>query len=192
MKAPHDPVSGGRETGAWRRLFWYGLAAVLLFIAVRAMFGGTQDSAAPPAARRPPTRAVAECPSPQQDAYFREVGRHAGTIGNSFGRLGSRFTQAAENDALMVTDEWRLAVVTELAKLKIASSLIRELNPPPGVESIHVLMSRLPHQLDDFTAATASGIDNLDVSQLERAGDMMTAITTTAGDMTAILRSFCT
>ena len=91
----------------------------------------------------------------------------------------------------MFTDDWKLAIVVDLARLNIVGGPIREVAPPPGVKTLHVLVGGLPAWFDDYIGAITSGVDDFEAAQLNQAIGILDALTTTFREIGILTDSLC-
>lgn len=144
------------------------VGAVLLAIVVLGSLADSGEEITPtesPAAAASVAPSPSEPPAPTSDptvvAYRAQMSEQMGTLGESMGR----FAELSQEPKLL-DEEWRMSLAIELGTWMAAHTEVQEMTPPAGYEAFHGKYTEALAKLNDAAGHIASGLDNVDVEQI--------------------------
>jgi hypothetical protein len=146
----------------------------------------TQTAAALPANTSTPAPTKTPFPSPTVDVYRNELAARFGRYNEAFQLFAGQTVALANDNTLIVSDEWKVQTAVSLVMLESAA---KEIESIPGVnaqyEKLDSYMKAIAQETYLLVSNYASGIDNLDLNALNRANaniELITQYTRLAGD----------
>ena len=172
-----EPSSGKPRAATNRRILLGTAGALVLMVAVAALFAPEEDeptvAPAPAPTISPPT---AICPSPAEAAYLDELDGHMRSFGAQMGMLGDRWAEAADTPLLIFDDMWVMGRETDLEVLRLQTDRMIDLSPPPSARKLDALVETTMGRADDALALMSEGITTPDMDLLVEGSNLMNSV----------------
>ena len=131
------------------------------------------------------------CPNPVEQRYFNALTSEMRSWGAVGITIGEDFTNAGDDPMLLIDDTWIMRMATNIHLVEQRADAIIALEWPVSVASVRQLAVRMANDLKAAMALMTSGIDNLELDDLEEATELMVRVGDTTDYIHADIASFC-
>ena len=134
---------------------------------------------------------MAQCPSPEERAYFDRMSGISERQGDAVNNLGLLTVKLIEDTSLLYDRAWNTQANTHLADLHQTVREVKEVVPPASAEDLHADYLRKAAELQAFANIFRPAIDNTDTQLMAQGNEHLS----TATDLTLALKekvaNFC-
>lgn len=119
--------------------------------------------------------------------YRGELTLMSSTLGDAMTTYGELMNQASMDPALIFSDDWKLSIAVEMARMRFQADRIRGWTPAPGYEAVNAKLIEMANVLDQALSAATAGIDNFDADQITYGAQLLGQVGTLTQEATQLL-----
>ena len=150
-----------------------------------------RETRAPVPTLEPTPEEIAECPNPEEKAYFDSAAEKMGLLAGVLGDI-SRLSIEAGNNILVIHDpSWVAETAIVLASFLQISDGISAMSAPQSLQSIHSDMLQIASTLRAVVPLYSRGVDDLDTDLLVAATEQIGELGRLATVINGKVEDFC-